>query len=204
MPAHLVTFEGIDGAGKSSHISWYCDQVRQAGHEVLLTREPGGTPLAETLRDIVLNQDMDDMTELLLVFAARADHVSRVIRPALARGIWVVCDRFVDSTFAYQGGGRGMPTQVIDTLSRWVCDRCEPTRTYWFDVSPEEAQRRRQAVRPADRFEAEQTAFFGRVRDAYLARAEAEPKRVLRVDGELLPSLVREQLVPDLARLLQG
>jgi dTMP kinase len=179
----FVTFEGIDGAGKSSHVEWFADLLRRAGRRVTVTREPGGTELAEAIRDWMLHRPMSMRVEALLVFAARQDHLDRVIRPALAAGTWVVCDRFTDSTVAYQGGGRGMPAADIDLLERWVHPDLQPDRTYLFDLDPTVAAERRQAARSADRFEAEHVAFFSRVRAAYLARAAAAPGRFRVIDG---------------------
>lgn len=179
----FVTFEGIDGAGKSSHVEWFAALLRQRGHRVTVTREPGGTELAEAIREWVLHRPMSMRVEALLVFAARQDHLDRRIRPALAGGTWVVCDRFTDSTVAYQGGGRGMPLADIAALEAWVHPDLQPDRTYLFDVDPGTAQRRRDAVRVADRFEAEQQAFFDRVRAAYLARAADAPARFRVLDA---------------------
>jgi dTMP kinase len=181
--ARFVTFEGIDGAGKSSHVEWFAERLRERGHRVMVTREPGGTELAEAIRDWMLHRPMSMRVEALLVFAARQDHLDRVIRPALAAGTWVVCDRFTDSTVAYQGGGRGMPAADIDLLERWVHPDLQPDRTYLFDLDPTVAAERRQAARSADRFEAEHVAFFSRVRAAYLARAAAAPGRFRVIDG---------------------
>jgi dTMP kinase len=197
----FVTFEGIDGAGKSSHVEWFADRLRRRVRRVLVTREPGGTELAEAIRDWVLNRPMSMRTEALLVFAARQDHLERTIRPALAAGTWVVCDRFTDSTVAYQGGGRGLPLADIEALERWVHPDLNPDRTYLFDLAPEIAAARRQAARTADRFEAEETAFFARVRAAYLDRAAAEPARFLRIDGELSVPEIRQILEEDAANL---
>ncbi len=197
--ARFVTFEGIDGAGKSSHVEWFAERVRERGHRVTVTREPGGTELAEAIRDWVLNRPMSMRVEALLVFAARQDHLDRLIRPALADGTWVVCDRFTDSTVAYQGGGRGMPLEDIALLERWVHPDLQPDRTYLFDLDPETAARRRQAVREADRFESEAVAFFQRVRDAYLARAAEAPARFVRLDGLLPIEAIRTRLVADLS-----
>ncbi|MFN7643062.1 MAG: dTMP kinase [Burkholderiales bacterium] len=195
----FVTFEGIDGAGKSSHVEWFAERLREHGHRVLVTREPGGTELAEAIRDWVLNRPMSMRVEALLVFAARQDHLDRLIRPALSEGTWVVCDRFTDSTVAYQGGGRGMPLEDIATLERWVHPDLQPDRTYLFDLDPETAARRRQAVRVADRFESEAVSFFQRVRDAYLARAAQSPARFVRLDGLLPIETIRARLVADLS-----
>ena len=197
--ARFVTFEGIDGAGKSSHVEWFAERLRERGRRVVVTREPGGTELAEAIRDWVLNRPMSMRVEALLVFAARQDHLDRVIRPALAAGTWVVCDRFTDSTVAYQGGGRGMPLEDIATLERWVHPDLQPDRTYLFDLDPETAARRRQAVREADRFESEAVAFFQRVRDAYLARAAQAPTRFVRLDGTLPIDAIRIRLDADLS-----
>jgi dTMP kinase len=195
----FITFEGIDGAGKSSHVEWFAERLREHGHPVVVTREPGGTELAEAIRDWVLNRPMSMRVEALLVFAARQDHLDRLIRPALSEGTWVVCDRFTDSTVAYQGGGRGMPLEDIATLERWVHPDLQPDRTYLFDLDPETAARRRQAVRAADRFESEAVAFFQRVRDAYLARAAQSPARFVRLDGLLPIEAIRARLVADLS-----
>ncbi|MEI7444071.1 MAG: dTMP kinase [Burkholderiales bacterium] len=199
--ARFVTFEGIDGAGKSSHVEWFADRLRARGHAVVVTREPGGTELAEAIRDWVLNRPMSMRVEALLVFAARQDHLDRIIRPALAAGRWVVCDRFTDSTVAYQGGGRGMPLDDISALERWVHPDLQPDRTYLFDLDPQTAAERRQAVRAADRFEAEAAAFFDRVRGAYLDRAAAAPSRMLRIDGAQSREEIRVLLEKDIATL---
>jgi dTMP kinase len=190
----FVTFEGIDGAGKSSHVEWFADLLRRAGRRVTVTREPGGTELAEAIRDWMLHRPMSMRVEALLVFAARQDHLDRVIRPALAAGTWVVCDRFTDSTVAYQGGGRGMPAADIDLLERWVHPDLQPDRTYLFDLDPTVAAERRQAARSADRFEAEHVAFFSRVRAAYLARAAAAPGRFRVIDGMASIPEIRKSL----------
>lgn len=193
----FVTFEGIDGAGKSSHVEWFADLLRRAGRRVTVTREPGGTELAEAIRDWMLHRPMSMRVEALLVFAARQDHLDRVIRPALAAGTWVVCDRFTDSTVAYQGGGRGMPAADIDLLERWVHPDLQPDRTYLFDLDPTVAAERRQAARSADRFEAEHVAFFSRVRAAYLARAAAAPGRFRVIDGMASIPEIRRSLEQD-------
>ncbi len=197
----FVSFEGIDGAGKSSHVEWLADRLRGRGRSVVVTREPGGTELAEAVRDWVLNRPMSMRVEALLVFAARQDHLDRVIRPALAAGTWVVCDRFTDSTVAYQGGGRGMPIEDIALLERWVHPDLQPDRTYLFDLDPAEAARRRQAARAADRFEAQDEAFFGRVRGAYLDRAALSPERFRRIDGARTIDSIRVELEKDIVTL---
>jgi dTMP kinase len=192
-----VTFEGIDGAGKSSHVEWYADLLRSRGLRVAVTREPGGTELAEAIRDWVLHRPMSMRVEALLVFAARQDHLDRVIRPSLTAGTWVVCDRFTDSTVAYQAGGRGLALADVEALERWVHPDLQPDRTMLFDLDPATAEARRRAARPADRFESEQTGFFERVRAAYLARAATAPARFLRIDGTLSMDAVRALLEKD-------
>ncbi len=179
----FITLEGIDGAGKSSHLEALTHRLRQRGHEVLVTREPGGTELAERLRELVLHQPMDALTEALLVFAARRDHLQRCIAPALARGVTVLCDRFADASFAYQGGGRGVPPAVLAMLEDWVVEGRQPDLTLWFVLAPAEAARRRAAVRDPDRFEAQDLAFFERVHAAYAARAAAAPQRFVQLDA---------------------
>jgi dTMP kinase len=182
--SRFITFEGIDGAGKSTHIDALAQRLREAGASVVCTREPGGTPLAERLRELVLNAPMDPLTEALLVFAARRDHLQNLIEPALARGDTVLCDRFTDATFAYQGGGRGFSMDVLAQLEHWVHGTRQPDLTLWFDVDPQIAAKRRAAVRAADRFEQQDLDFFERVRKAYAARLRAAPQRVVRIDAE--------------------
>ena len=195
----FVTFEGIDGAGKSSHIEALADWARDRGVEVVLTREPGGTPLAERLRDLFLHETMDPLTEALLVFAARRDHLRLVIEPALARGAMVLCDRFTDATFAYQGAGRGFDAAVLAQLEAWVQSGRQPDLTLWFDLAPTEAARRRAAVRSADRLEREDEAFFTRVRDGYAQRAQAAPARFARIDAAQTREAVRADAIAALA-----
>ena len=182
-PGRFVTFEGIDGAGKSTHIEALAAWVRERGHEVVLTREPGGTPLAEQLREMVLHQPMDPLTEALLVFAARRDHLATLILPALARGATVLCDRFTDASFAYQGGGRGFDLAVLEQLERWVQVGRQPDLTVWFDLPPTTAAARRGAVRAPDRFEAQDTEFFERAAAAYARRCQQMPERFARIDA---------------------
>lgn len=179
----FITIEGIDGAGKSTHLAAMAQRLQAAGATVCLTREPGGTPLAEDLRAMVLNRPMDPLTEALLVFAARRDHVLNVIQPALQRGEVVLADRFADASFAYQGGGRGVPLAQLNALEAWACEGLQPDLTLWFDLDPAEAAQRRALAREADRFEAEDLAFFERVRAGYAARAAAQPARFARLDA---------------------
>jgi dTMP kinase len=190
----FITFEGIDGAGKSTQIAFLVDHLRAQGREVVVTREPGGTELGEALRALVLNRHMDPRTETLLMFAARAEHLAQVIRPALAAGRWVVCDRFSDATFAYQSGGRQLPGTDVEALERWVHPDLQPDFTLLVDVPPAVAAQRLAAARPADRFEAEQTAFFERVRAAYLWRAGRDPRRFVILDGTRTPEQIRQQI----------
>ncbi|MCW5664057.1 MAG: dTMP kinase [Piscinibacter sp.] len=180
----FITFEGIDGAGKSTHLDALAQRLRADGTTVHCTREPGGTPLAERLRERVLSDPMDALTEALLVFAARRDHVVTLIEPALARGETVVCDRFTDATFAYQGGGRGFDAAVLAQLEAWVHGALQPDLTLWLDLPAGEAARRRAAARAADRFEREDLAFFERVRAGYAARQAAAPQRIVRIESD--------------------
>ena len=193
----FISFEGIDGAGKSTHIAALAEALRAAGRTVTLTREPGGTPLAEKLRAMVLGDAMDALTESLLIFAARRDHLSTIIAPALARGDVVLCDRFTDATFAYQGGGRGFDLAVLKTLEKWVQGRVQgrvqgtsanqnivqPDLTIWFDLLPEEAAKRLAGARVPDKFEAQPVEFFRRVAQGYADRLEADPQRFARIDA---------------------
>ena len=194
MTGRFVTFEGIDGAGKSTHIQPLAQALRAHGETVLCTREPGGTALAEQLRSLVLQEPMDGVTETLLVFAARRDHTQRVIAPALARGETVLCDRYTDSTFAYQGGGRGQPLAVLLALEEWVHDGLQPDLTVWFDVEPRVAAQRRAKARAADRFEAEDLAFFERVRAGYVARMQSARGRFVRIDSTADRDTVRREV----------
>ena len=195
MPGRFITFEGIDGAGKSSHIDALAQALRERGRQVIVTREPGGTPLAERLRDMVLHEAMDPLTESLLVFAARRDHLVSHIEPALARDAVVLCDRFTDATFAYQGAGRGFDNAVLARLEQWVQQGRQPDLTLWFDLSAEVAAQRRQAARSPDRFERQDVEFFTRVRAGYRARQAADPKRFVIVDAEQSREAVWAQIV---------
>ncbi len=192
--ARFISFEGIDGAGKSSHIDAVAERLRRSGATVLTTREPGGTALAERLRELVLHQPMDALTEALLVFAARRDHVQQLIAPALARGDTVLCDRFTDATFAYQGSGRGFDAAVLRQLEQWVHGELQPTLTFWFDVAPAVAAERRAAARAPDRFEAQDLAFFERVRAGYRQRMDESPGRFVRIDSSLSREAVDMQI----------
>lgn len=196
----FITVEGIDGAGKSTHLPALAQWLRARGQVVELTREPGGTPLAETLREQVLHQEMDALTEALLVFAARRDHLRQRIEPALARGALVLCDRYTDATFAYQGGGRGFDLGVLGTLESWVHAGRQPDLTLWFDLPPAVAAQRRAAARAPDRFETQDEAFFARVSAGYAARAAAAGPRFERIDATRPQDAVWRQLITVLER----
>lgn len=190
----FITFEGIDGAGKSTHIEAVVARLRAAGARVVSTREPGGTPLAERVREIFLHESADVLTEALLAFAARRDHIRVVIAPALAAGDTVVCDRFTDASFAYQGGGGGAVPAQLEQLEAWVQEGLQPDLTLWFDLPAEIAAQRRAQARAADRFEQRDLAFFERVRAAYAARAAAAPQRFARIDAALDRDAVWRQI----------
>lgn len=195
MKGKFITFEGIDGAGKSSHVEWLAGVLRQRGHVVHVTREPGGTPLGEKLRELLLSEPMHLETETLLMFAARREHLARLIEPALARGEWVVCDRFSDATYAYQGGGRGLDRAKFMTLEHWVHDHLQPDMTLLFDLPLDVARERIVlANRVLDKFEQERADFHERVRQAYLERAHVSPGRFRVVDANRPIPDIRKQL----------
>jgi dTMP kinase len=197
--ALFVTLEGVDGAGKSSHVQYVADLLREGGRHVIVTREPGGTDLAERLRKAILEEPMEVTTETLLLLAARADHVQRVILPALQAGNSVVCDRFEDATLAYQGAGKGVPMDLIERLSQAAHPGLRPDRTLLFDCTYEVSSRRlADSGKTLDRFEREGRAFFDRVRDAYLTRAQAEPGRMRVIDSTSDLESVRRQIPPAL------
>ena len=196
----FISVEGIDGAGKSSHIDAMAAAMRATGHVVCVTREPGGTPLAEKLREMVLRTPMDALTESLLIFAARRDHIAQVIRPALARGEVVLCDRFTDATFAYQGGGHGFDLDVLGTLERWVqmeegSALLQPALTLWFDLPAQVAAQRLTGARVPDKFEAQPQAFFEKVIAGYAQRAALEPQRFARIHADQTPDAVRAEVL---------
>lgn len=202
----FISFEGIDGAGKSTHIEGLAAAFKAQGRQVMLTREPGGTPLAEKLREMVLHDAMDSLTEALLIFAARRDHLHNVIEPALARGDVVLCDRFTDATFAYQGSGRGFNLGVLQQLEQWVqaipadaastsdCGLRQPDVTVWFELDPAIAAVRLAGARVPDRFEAQPVTFFQKVSDGYAARAQADAQRFVRLDAAQTREAVWHQL----------
>jgi len=191
----FISFEGVDGAGKSTHLAWFADALRQRGGEVIVTREPGGTPLGEQLREMLLNQPMSIGTEALLMFAARLEHVEQVIKPALAAGKWVISDRFSDASFAYQGGGRGMDWEKLRQLEQWVHADLQPDLTLFFDVPVEVARLRLANNVSLDRFEQEQDAFFERVRAGYHRRVAENPQRYVVIDAAQTLAAVQQQLV---------
>ena len=194
-PGPFITFEGIDGAGKSSHIEGLAAWLRERGQTVMVTREPGGTPLAERLRELVLHEPMDALTETLLVFAARRDHLQQAIEPALAAGTTVLCDRFTDATFAYQGGGRSFDLAVLTQLEAWVQQGRQPDLTMWFELAPQTAAERRAAARVPDRFERQDEAFFARVHAGYARRCAAEPGRFARIEAAHARDAVWAQVI---------
>ncbi len=201
----FITFEGIDGAGKTTHLAWFRDRLEEkldaSGRSVVVTREPGGTPLGEALREFLLHRRMDLETEALLMFASRSEHLAQVIEPALTRGDWVLSDRFTDATFAYQGGGRGLPRDKLETLERWVQGGFQPDLTVLFDVPPETASERRGAVRSPDKFESETEAFFERTRAEYLRRADEAPYRFAIIDATQSIERIRKTLDEIIAAL---
>lgn len=196
--AKFITFEGVDGAGKSTHLEWFANSLRQRGIDLLVTREPGGTPLGEKLREILLNQPMHAETEALLMFAARREHVELIIRPALNRGTWVISDRFSDASFAYQGGGRGVSLLKLEQLEQWVHADLQPDLTLLFDIPIEIARQRLSNNISLDRFEQEKGAFFEKVRQAYLARSQKNPARFAVIHAEQ----TRDEVQASLQRLL--
>jgi dTMP kinase len=194
----FITLEGIDGAGKSTHAGWLVDAFTARGIRVVATREPGGTPLGEALRELLLQRPMAPESEALLMFAARREHVVQVIEPALARGDWVLCDRYSDATHAYQGGGHGVAPDLIDALERFIHPACHPDLTLLFDVpesvSRDRLERMQARGRALDKFERQAQAFFDRVRRAYLDRAIADPERFRVIDATRPPADVRAEL----------
>lgn len=190
----FITFEGVDGAGKSTHIADFADALRARGLQVVTTREPGGTPLGEKLRELLLHETMHLETEALLMFASRREHIAQVIEPALLRGDWIISDRFTDATFAYQGGGRQLSMQRLEALEQWVHADLQPDLTLLFDVPLAVARERLNHSRDPDKFEREQDAFFTRVRDAYLQRAARFPQRMRVIDSTRPLAEVRNEL----------
>lgn len=196
MRGKFITLEGIDGAGKSTHLDWLADFFRQRGITVRITREPGGTELGEKLRALLLdkNQAMHLETEAMLMFAARREHIDKVIEPALAKGEWIICDRFTDATFAYQGSGRGADWARLQMLEQWVQGALQPDLTLLFDVAPEVGRQRAGSIKTPDRFEQEKDEFFQRVRDGYLRRAREDASRMRVIDASTDIGQIRRKL----------
>ncbi len=203
MRGKFITLEGIDGAGKSTHLTWLAAVFRQRGFTVQVTREPGGTALGEKLRGLLLAPEnpMHAETEVMLMFAARREHLHQLIEPALARGDWVVCDRFTDASFAYQGGGRGVDWTRLTHLEAWTQRGLQPDLTLLFDLAPEIGRLRARGARSADRFEQEQDDFYRRVREAYLRRAREAPSRIRVIDASQSVAHIQQQLM-DIAGVL--
>lgn len=206
MAGKFITFEGIDGAGKSTHIAFVREHLQQAlqatGQHVVSSREPGGTPLGEALRELLLKQTMHLETEALLMFASRREHLAQVIEPALARGDWVISDRFSDASFAYQGGGRHLSIEKLEMLEQWVHPALQPDLTFLFDVPLEVARARLDASRELDKFEQERADFFAATRAEYLRRAAQFPQRFRVIDSTQDIDSIRQQLIQMLAPLL--
>jgi len=202
MQGKFITFEGIDGAGKSTHIGFVTDYLTTRGKEVVSSREPGGTPLGEKLRDLLLHEKMHLETEALLMFASRREHIAQVIAPNLADGKWVLSDRFTDASFAYQSGGRGLARDKMEALEAWVHRDLQPDLTLLFDVPLEVARQRLDATRTLDKFEREQADFFARCRAEYLRRAAQDPGRIVVVDSTRGIDEIRAELARILSRLL--
>jgi dTMP kinase len=196
MGGRLVTFEGIDGAGKSTHLAWATDFLTRRGMRVNVTREPGGTEFGEKLRALILGSAhaLHPETEALLMFAARREHLERVIEPALARGEVVLCDRFTDATYAYQGGGHGVDLGKLRILEHWVHPSLQPNLTLYFDVAPDIARSRLEQSRSPDRFEREDAAYFTRVRQTYLQRAAEAPNRIKVVNAQRALDIIQKEL----------
>ena len=190
----FITFEGIDGAGKSTHLSFVAELLREKKKTVVVTREPGGTSLGEALREILLHEKMHLETEALLMFAARREHIAQVIAPALERGDWVISDRFTDATFAYQGGGRKLNRTKLDALEQWVHPHLQPDLTLLFDVPLDVARARLDATRTLDKFEQEKADFFAATRAEYLRRAAEFPQRFRVIDSTQAIATIQEQL----------
>jgi dTMP kinase len=202
MRGKFISFEGIDGAGKSTHTGFVADYLVAQGKNVISSREPGGTPLGEKLRELLLHEKMHLETEALLMFASRREHIAQVIEPALARGAWVLSDRFTDASFAYQGGGRGLDLAKMDVLEEWVHPSLQPDLTLLFDVPLEVARLRLDASRTLDKFEREHADFFNACRNEYLRRARQFPQRIAVIDSTQSIDATRDQIAGVLERLL--
>jgi len=203
MRGRFITLEGVDGAGKTTHAQWIVEKLEALGAPVTATREPGGTPLGEQIRNLLLKEAMHLHSETLLVFAARSEHIHQVIEPALAKGQWVVCDRYTDATYAYQGGGRALGPAPIEALEQWIQPAPRPDRTFLFDVPLAVARQRLNRGRDRDRFEQEGAAFFERTRRAYLQRAAQDPQRLCIIDSNRPIDATRNQLERELTAMVQ-
>lgn len=207
MRGQFITVEGSEGVGKSSNLAFIEDYLRNTGIDIVRTREPGGTSLGESVRELLLDarqMHMCDDMELLLMFAARAQHIDEVIRPALEEGKWVLCDRFTDATYAYQGGGRGVPMERIEKLEDWVQGELRPDHTLLLDMPVKDGLQRAGARSEPDRFEQEQHAFFERVRETYLARAQQEPDRIHVIDASPALDVVQSHIAEVLQKILKS
>jgi dTMP kinase len=198
----FISFEGIDGAGKSTHITFVAESLAARGRRVVCTREPGGTAVGEKLREMLLHEKMHLETEALLMFASRREHIAQVIEPALARGDWVISDRFTDASFAYQGGGRGLDRAKMEALENWVHPHLQPDLTLLFDVPLAVARARLDATRTLDKFEQEQADFFAACRNEYLRRAAQFPQRIVVIDSTQTIAAIREQIAAIVEKLL--
>ena len=204
LPGKFISFEGVDGAGKSTHVEAVAQYLRDRGLNVVTTREPGGTPLGEKLRELLLHESMHLETEALLMFAARREHIAKIILPAIHRGDWVISDRFTDASFAYQGGGRRLALDKLQSLEQWVHANLQPDLTLLFDVPLEVARERLSAGRALDKFEQEKDDFFERVREVYLMRVRSFPSRIKIIDGTRPVAEVSAQVEHDVTALLGG
>lgn len=202
MRGKFITFEGIDGAGKSTHIGYVTDFLTTRGKRVVSSREPGGTPLGERLRDLVLHEKMHLETEALLMFASRREHIAQVIAPQMALGHWVLSDRFTDASFAYQSGGRGLERSKMEALERWVHPALQPDLTLLFDVPLDVARQRLDATRTLDKFEREQAEFFEKCRNEYLRRAAQFPQRIVVIDSTRSIEAIQARLAEVLEKFL--
>jgi len=201
----FITFEGVEGGGKSTNISFVAEKIRKAGHQILLTREPGGTTTGEAIRNILISKElpeMNDMTELMLMFAARSEHIHRKIIPALDQGTWVLCDRFTDASYAYQGAGRGIDTDKIKLLENMVQGSLRPDITFLFDLKANIGLARAQSRGETDRFEQQHIDFFNRVRSQYLEMLEAEPQRFRLIEAQYDLKHVQQQITQKLEEIL--
>ena len=206
-PGLFITVEGVEGAGKSTQLSLILKKLESAGIEIISTREPGGTPFAESVRELLLanrEEQVDQITEMLLMFAARSQHLSQLIKPAIAEGKWVVCDRFTDATYAYQGGGRNLGFELVSQLEQLVQGDFRPDKTFYLDLPVEQGMQRVVARGEKDRFEREELEFFEKVRSAYLRLVESNPERYVVIDASQSVEAVQEDLSLALDKLISS